>query len=107
MMIYICSQMRGFPPYTKTKYSKNLKKTAEYCKEVAEKGFIPIAPHLFFTGFLDEQNPKGRADRMRMSKELMQKCDEIWVFGAEDGISEGMKEEIKFAGNNGIYVRYV
>ncbi len=106
MLIYICSQMRGLPPYTKAKYNKNLKKAADYCRTVAAEGHTPVAPHLFFTGFLDDQNPDGRAEGMRMGMEFMEKCEEVWVFGAEEGISEGMKAEIERAGENQMPVRY-
>ncbi len=106
MIIYICSQMRGLPPYTKDKYNKNLKKAAEYCRKVAADGYTPIAPHLFFAGFLDDQNLEERADGIRMGMELLEKCDEVWVFGAEEGISEGMKAEIERAREKTIPVRY-
>lgn len=106
MIIYICSQMRGIPPYTKAKYNKNLKKAADYCREVAQEGHTPIAPHLYFSAFLDDQNPEGRANGMRMGMELLGKCDEIWVFGSEEGISEGMKAEIEWAMENQMPVRY-
>lgn len=98
--------MRGIPPYNKAKYNKNLKKAAEYCTAVAAEGHTPVAPHLFFAGFLDDRNPEGRAEGMRMGMELMDKCDEVWVFGAEDGISEGMKAEIERAGERQMTVRY-
>lgn len=98
--------MRGTPPYTKAKYNKNLKRAAEYCAEVTKEGHTPIAPHLYFAAFLDDQNPQGRATGMRMGMDLLEKCDEIWVFGAEEGISEGMKAEIEWAGENKMPVRY-
>lgn len=106
MIVYVCSQMRGIPPFTKAKYNKNLKKTAEYCAEVVSEGHIPIAPHLYFAGFVDDRCPEGRANGMRMGMELMEKSDEVWVFGAEEGISEGMKAEIEKAGEIKIPVRY-
>lgn len=106
MIVYVCSQMRGIPPYTKAKYNKNLKKAAEYCAEVAEEGHTPIAPHLYFTSFVDDRCPEGREKGMRMGMELLEKSDEVWVFGSEEGISEGMKAEIECAGEKNIPVRY-
>lgn len=106
MLIYVCSQMRGMIPYTKVKYNRNLRMAAKYCRDVTEEGHIPIAPHLFFSAFLDERNPEGRKTGMRMGMELLGKCDEIWVFGAEDGISEGMKAEIEWAMERRMPVRY-
>ena len=106
MIIYICSQMRGIPPYTKAKYNKNLRKAADYCRVVAAEGHTPVAPHLFFAGFINDHDPQGRADGMRMGMELLKKCDEVWVFGAEEGISDGMKAEIEWASENKMPVRY-
>ena len=97
MLIYVCSQLRGTPPYTKTKYNRNLKRAADFCKEVTEKGHTPIAPHLYFTEFLDDQIPEDRTKGIAMGMEILEKCDEVWVFGSEEGVSEGMKAEIELA----------
>lgn len=106
MMIYICSQLRGTPPYSKAKYNKNLRKAADYCRQVAAVGHTPIAPHLFFAEFIDDHDPDGRKRGMEMGIELLERCREVWVFGAEEGISEGMKREIELAGEKGIPIRY-
>lgn len=106
MLIYVCSQMRGIPPYTKAKYNKNLKKAAEYCRAVADEGHTPVAPHLYFSGFLDDQDRVDRATGIKMGMELLTICEEVWVFGSEEGISEGMKAEIEAATELNIPVWY-
>ena len=40
-----------------------------------------------------------------MSKQLLERCDEVWVFD-ENGTSEGMKGEIELASQLGKQVRY-
>lgn len=57
-------------------------------------GNLPIAPHLYFTQFLGEDN-KERDLGILMGLELMELCDEVWVFG--ETISEGMRREIEYA----------
>jgi len=45
--IFICSPYRGDE-------KKNLENVKRYCRDAAYDG-IPIAPHLYFTQFLDEK----------------------------------------------------
>lgn len=42
---------------------------------------------------------------LEMSKQLLERCDEVWVFD-ENGTSEGMKGEIELASQLGKQVRY-
>lgn len=105
MIIYVCSPLRGTPPYTATKYRKNLEAAAEYCRAVADEGHIPIAPHLYFEKFLDDQNPDDRKKGMDMGNDLLRICKEVWVF-SDNGISEGMTAEIKMADEMGKPIRY-
>jgi hypothetical protein len=86
-MVYIASPMRG-------DIEGNLRKAAAYCRAAAEAGVIPIAPHLYFSAYLDDRNQDERAAGMSMGLQLLRKCDELWVFGTP---SEGMRAEIKLA----------
>lgn len=104
--IYVCSPLRGTPPYTPAKYKKNLRKVTDYCRQVVEEGETPIAPHLFFSSFLDDHEPEERKAGMAAGIEMLEKCEEVWVFDSENGISEGMKTEIEHAGEIGIPVKY-
>jgi hypothetical protein len=61
------------------------------------KGNIPIAPHVYFTQFLDENSEEERTLGISMGIELLKMCDELRVCG--DKITEGMKMEIE-AWNN-------
>lgn len=86
--VYVCSPLSG-------NIERNIKKAKEYCREVSLKGFLPVASHIYFTQFLDDNNLEERNMGMDMGLELLKLCDEVWIFG--DRISEGMKKEIEFA----------
>lgn len=89
--VYICSPYRGMP-YVNTAMAK------EYCRYAFEQGFLPIAPHLYFPQFMDDNNPPERDVALQMGLSLMTDCKEVWVFG--DTVSEGMKLEIEYANRN-------
>ena len=55
-------------------------------------GGIPLAPHLLFPRFMNENRHKEREAGLRMARKPLGMCDEMWVFG--DEISEGMVGEI-------------
>lgn len=92
--VFICSPFRG-------DVTRNSKKAAGYCRLAYEEGALPIAPHLLFPQFLDENSLKERADGISMGLELMQECDEVWVFGIT---TDGMAQEVRFAVEHGIPV---
>ena len=105
MLIFVCSPMRGDRPYTTAKYNRNMRTAAQYSKTVVNEGHIPITPHLFFKDFMDDHDPEEREKALEMSKQLLERCDEVWVFD-ENGTSEGMKGEIELASQLGKQVRY-
>ena len=97
-LIYICSPLRG-------NYHANILIARQYCRDVIRlrSDAIPIAPHVFFTQFLDDEKPKERELGMDMGLVLLEKCSEVWVFGI-DQPSEGMMREIRYARELGIPV---
>ena len=92
--VFICSPLRG-------DIEGNLTKAREYCRAEALAGNVPIAPHVYFTQFLDEHNPQERELGIKLGMELLKTCDEIKIFG-DRFISSGMTEEIVFASQCGI-----
>ena len=96
-IIYICSPLKG-------DIQQNIDNALEYCRRVTFEGNVPIAPHAYFTSFLDDTVPHERRVGMEMGMELLKHADEVQVFG--DRISEGMKNEIAYAEGNGIPVTY-
>jgi hypothetical protein len=91
MLIYVCSQYKGNPPHSTAKSESNLRKAAEYSKEVIGVGHTPITPHLFFHALLDDTVAAERKCGMDMGIELLRVCDAVWVFGE---VSAGMQAEI-------------
>ena len=105
MLVFVCSPLRGDRPYTTAKFNKNLRNAAKYSARVVQEGHTPITPHLYFSSFLDDHKLEDRRKAKEMARELLTRCDEVWVF-ADSGISEGMKSEINLASEIGKAVRY-
>ena len=95
-MVYICSPYRG-------SVEKNTENARSYCRMAAERGYIPIAPHLLFPQFLNDALHEERELGMFMGFVLLSKCKELWAFGDYD--SDGMTQEIRKAEARGIPVR--
>ena len=93
--IYVCSPYSG-------NVERNVEYARKYCRFVVQRGFIPIAPHLFSPQFLDDKNPEERKLGMSMAKDLLKDCEELWVFSGI--LSEGMKAEIELANKLGIEI---
>ena len=97
--IYVCSALRG-------EVDKNIAMAKVYCEYVVKEfGYVPIAPHLYFTQFLDDNKENEREFGIQAGLFLLSNCDELWYFG--DQISRGMTEEICKAMGNGIKVQYI
>lgn len=97
--IYVCSQYRGDT-------EANVQNAKDYCGYVVKEcGAIPVAPHIYFTQFLDDDIPAERAFGIAAGLDLLRGCDELWYFG--DKVSQGMVTEIIAAKELGIPVRYV
>ena len=98
-LVYICSPCRG-------DYEKNISDARYICQIVMNHypDAIPIAPHIYFTQFLDDNNPDERSRGMEAALTLLDMCDEIWVYGI-DNPSEGMRAEIEYAKKHGIKIR--
>lgn len=97
-MIYICSKYRG-------DVTVNTVNAMKFCRAICKAGHIPVAPHLYFTRFLDDNIGEERQMGLELGLELLSHCDEIWVFG--DDISEGMLQEMQFAKYINVPIRYV
>ena len=83
--IFICSPYRGDT-------EKNIENVKRYCRYFSYDG-IPIAPHLYFTQFLDEKYDRDRG--MHWGKALLAECKAMYVLA--DEVTEGMIEEIQVA----------
>ena len=82
----------------------NERRALRYCQFAVRRGCIPIAPHLYFTRFLDETNPQDRELGLFMGRVLLTKCVELWVFGSR--VTAGMEREIAKAEERSMPIRY-
>lgn len=83
--VFICSPLRG-------DFESNIEMAKEYARLATDRGLIPIAPHLYFPQFLDDNNAAERALGIKMGLQMLKMCDEFWIFG--DNITEGMQLEL-------------
>lgn len=87
-LVYICSPYRGDK-------EKNTERAKRYCRMADIYSTLPIAPHLYFTTYLNDDSIMDRTSGMLMGLELLKYCSEVWIFCNE--LSEGMIREIKEA----------
>lgn len=87
-LVYIVSRYAG-------DIKANVAAAQNYCRFAVDNGYIPLASHLFYPQFMDDATPEGRELGLFFGKILMDKCDEVWIFGSE--ISSGMQAEFERA----------
>ena len=87
-LVYISSPLRG-------DVERNIQRARDYCAYAASCGVIPLAPHTIFTQYLDDEQPEQREQGLAMGRDLMWRCDDLWVVG--NTISSGMREEMELA----------
>lgn len=96
--IFICSPYRG-------DIEKNKVVAQNVCRVAVHLGFIPIAPHLFFTQFLRDYVEEERLKGISCGLELIDICSELWIIGNK--ITEGMQMEISHARRLNIPIKFV
>ena len=93
-LVYICSPYSGDT-------AVNTEKAKRHCRFAVDNNAIPLAPHLLFPQFMNEETERDLA--MFMDMVLIGRCEQLWVFG--DTVTEGMKAEISRANRKGIKIR--
>ena len=96
-IVYICSPFSG-------DVEGNVKAAQRYSRFAVDIGYIPIAPHLLFPQFLNDNVLAERQLGLFFGDVLMSNCAEVWVFGKV--ISIGMEAEIKRAKWKNYRLRY-
>ena len=96
-IVYICSPYSG-------DVDANTAAARRYSRFAVEQGYIPIAPHLLFPQFLNDDSYRERQLGLFFGNAIMSKCSEVWVFG--DMITSGMEEEIERARWKNYRLRY-
>ena len=96
-LVYIASPFAG-------DVERNIERTKGYCRFALTQNCIPLAPHLHYPQFMDDNDKEQRRWGLFFASVLLYKCDELWVFGSR--ISEGMSQEIKKAKRRRMTIRY-
>ena len=96
-LVYIASPFAGDTEH-------NTNRTRGFCRFAVSKGVIPLAPHLMYPQFMEDEDREQRDLGLRFALILLSKCDELWVFGEK--ISEGMSLEIAKAQRRRMPIRY-
>ena len=96
-LVYICSPYSG-------DIENNIRNARRYCRFAYEHNTIPIAPHLLFPQFMDDDNPIEREMAMHFNYVLLGKCNQLWVFGST--VSKRMAREIEVARRRRQIIRY-
>lgn len=97
-LVYICS------PYSHGCMNTNIENARKYSRFAVDTHDVPIAPHLLFPQFLDDRLAEDRQTAMSLNQVLLEKCSQLWVFGSVR--SEGMQQEIQWAKQRQITIRY-
>lgn len=82
---------------------ENTKRATAFAKYAYDKGNIPLTAHLLFP-FMDDTNEEDRRTAIFIDIVLMDKCQEVWLFGNE--ITRGVRIEIEKAKKRRQKVRY-
>lgn len=75
----------------------NVARARQYCRQVIDAGFMPIASHLHYPEILEDADPTEREMGLMFGLALLKLCDEVWCFVTDDGVSTGMQAEIEEA----------
>jgi len=94
-LIFVCSPYRG-------DVETNVRQAERYCRIIFEQQAVPIAPHLLFPRFLNDDDPDERRAGLFMGIEVLNGCDELWAFGEP---TEEMAVEIAAAVALGVPVQ--
>ena len=82
--IFICSPYQptaNDSPCRKAQLEANIQRAKTACRILATMGVLPLAPHLYFTQFLKDEDAQERATGIRFGMEWLEAADEVWVFG--------------------------
>lgn len=97
--VYIISRYRAF---TESGMEFNRKMARHFCRQIVLEGKIPVAPHLFYTQFLDESQEKERQIWLDIGLKELREADEFLLIITGGRISEGMWREIRQATRDGM-----
>lgn len=89
--VYIISRYRA---NTQRERRFNERVAKYFCRRITEAGSQPVAPHLFYTRFLNDDNPEERGRGLRFGLEDLRAADSFLLVIIDGQISEGMRGEL-------------
>lgn len=95
-LVFICSPYADDP-------INNERRATRYCRFAVDQGYLPIAPHLYLTRFMNDCKKEDRDAALFMCQVLLGKCTELWYFG--NRITSGMEREIERAKERRMVIR--
>lgn len=95
-LVYICSRYKPDEEHS-VEFHRAVAATA--CRVVISENMecMPIAPHLYFPNFMNDEEPVERRLALTYGKHILKQCQVMKVIVVDGIISEGMKEEIELA----------
>ena len=96
---YIISRYRAG---TEGEMEFNRKVARYFCRELIDEGKIPVAPHIYYTQFLDDNFPDDRKRGLSLAMKELRCSDEFLLVVIDGVISEGMQNEVREVGRLGI-----
>lgn len=96
--IFVCSPYQPVSESEagkKAELEENIYRAKMACRLIAVCGLMPLAPHLYFTAILDDDQKAERERGIQMGLSWLEEAAEVWVFG--NRITKGMTLEIERA----------
>lgn len=83
----------------------NIAYARQCCRMLIKEGYSPLAPHLLYPQFLNDDIPEERSLGMVLGRNLVPKFDEAIVF-TDRGMSEGMQADIAWCSRKGVPISF-
>ena len=99
-LVYVCHPWRSDP-------AGNAAALRAICAELTAAGDIPIAPPLYLSQWLNDENEIERGLALDMALQLLELCREMRVYRPHRVTTEGMHQEILRAHERRIPVRWM
>lgn len=101
--VFICSPYRPTGQNPEVERKRNVERAQTACRLAIDAGYLPLAPHLYFTQMLNDDQLFERFIGMAYGSLWLDEADEMWVIGTD--LSEGMKQELEYARKKNIPVK--
>jgi hypothetical protein len=98
--VFICSRYRADASHT---IDEAVFSALRACRFAIDKGYAPIAPHLYLPRCLDDNSEIERAAGIAAGQAFLAVCDEVWQWGKT--ITEGMAADLALAKYLGIPIK--